>query len=431
MATAVTSNPPILDARQGKGPQVVNRPSTSLLQRKTEIAAKSTKILFYGGEKSGKTTTAAELAIAISKEYYDGAPVAMHDTEPGSDYILPLFQAEGVELLVRQSRKFTDMVTVLEEAENEGCCCFLQDQNSHTWDDLMETYKRERNIRGELQFQHWGDMKQIWNERWVKRYLASPINCIVLARAADDYTAQEKEGTDKMEQIKTGSKAKTEKYFAYEPSLIVEMQRVLAVGGQALQLARMKRGVKATGLIHRAIIWGDRTRRINGQTFDFPGTTGYKKGEYKDVWKQFRPHLEFHKLGKLNIGGAPHQSLDPGTSAGLATPENGSEYMQKQRRKVMVLGELKETYSANWPGTSEAVKAIRRGATEILLGVRSWDSVEQAPLDKLEMALRTLQHFERKPSDEKGDTETAQLNLLLNCREEIAQQAAAEADIPF
>ena len=427
MATATVPN------TQATQPVPANgaKPSTSLLQRKTEIAAKSTKILFYGGEKSGKTTTAAELAIAISKEYYDGAPVAMHDTEPGSDYILPLFQAEGVELLVRQSRKFTDMVTVLEEAEREGCCCFLQDQNTHTWDDLMETYKRERKIKGELQFQHWGDMKEIWNEQWTKRYLASPINCIVLARAADDYTAQEKEGTDKMEQIKTGIKAKTEKYFAYEPSLIVEMQRILAVHGEALALGRMKRGVKPTGLVHRAIIWGDRTRRINGQVFDFPGTTGYQKGEYKNVWKAFRPHLEFHKLGKLNNGGNPHQSIDPGRSTGLATPENGSDYAQKMRRKAMVLGELKETYSANWPGSSEVVKGIKRQATEILLGVRSWESVEQAPLDKLEIALRSLQKFEKKSSEEKGSSEISQMNVLVNCLSEVNSEAQAEADLPF
>jgi hypothetical protein len=429
--TAAAAKPPILDAMQGRGPLLINPPATSLLQRKTEIAAKSTKILFYGGEKSGKSTTAAELAIAISKEYYGGAPVAMHDTEPGSDYLLPLYQAEGVELLVRQSRKFTDMVTVLEEAEKEGCCCFVQDQNSHTWDDLTETYKRERRITGDIQYQHWADIKQIWNEQWVKRYLASPINCIVLARAADDYASQEKEGTDRMEMVKTGTKAKTEKYFAYEPSLIVEMQRVLAVNGSALPLARMKRGVKPTGLIHRAIVWGDRTRRINGQVFDFPGTTGYKKGEYRDVWKQFRPHLEFHKLGKLNVGGAPHQSLDPGHSSGLATAENGSEYMQKQRRKVMVLGELKETYAANWPGSSEAVKSIKRQATEVLLGVRSWESVEQAPLDKLELALRTLQKFEGKASEDKGATETSQINLLANCFQEVRAEAQAEAELPF
>ena len=428
MATAAK----IPQSQPAKTPVVaIAQPSTSLLQRKTEIAAKSTKILFYGGEKSGKSTTAAELAIAISKEYYDGAPVAMHDTEPGSDYLLPLYQAEGVELLVRQSRKFTDMVTVLEEAEKEGCCCFVQDQNSHAWDDLTETYKRERRITGDIQYQHWADIKEIWNEQWVKRYLASPINCIVLARAADDYVSQEKEGTDKMEMIKTGSKAKTEKYFAYEPSLIVEMQRVLAVNGAALPLARMKRGVKPTGLIHRAIIWGDRTRRINGQTFDFPGTTGYHKGEYKDVWKQFRPHLEFHKLGKLNVSGTPHKSLEPGHSSGLATPEHGSEYMQKQRRKAMVLGELKETYAANWPGSTEAVKSIKRQATEVLLGVRSWESVEQAPLDKLELALLALRKFETKPATEKGSSDTSQINLLVNCFAEVNAEAIAEAELPF
>ena len=180
MATAVTQNPPILDARQGKGPQVVNpRPTTSLLQRKTEIAAKSTKILFYGGEKSGKTTTAAELAIAISKEYYDGAPVAMHDTERGwqfPKYILPLFQAGRCRTRPAhkpQIRRHGDGHAKRPRKRAGLLLLGSGSELSHLGRSGWRRTSGSATSEGELQFQHWGDMKlvKLWNERWVKRFL--------------------------------------------------------------------------------------------------------------------------------------------------------------------------------------------------------------------------------------------------------------------
>ena len=79
------------------------------------------KIAGYGPQGSGKTTTLGMLALGLSITYHDRAPVAMHDTENGSDYLAPLFAIEGVPLVVHKSRAFADLLALLDEAEPAGC----------------------------------------------------------------------------------------------------------------------------------------------------------------------------------------------------------------------------------------------------------------------------------------------------------------------
>jgi len=56
------------------------------------------KVGFFGGQGAGKTTSAAMLALALSKELHNGAPVWVTDTEPGWQFLCPMFAAEGVKL---------------------------------------------------------------------------------------------------------------------------------------------------------------------------------------------------------------------------------------------------------------------------------------------------------------------------------------------
>src|SRR5262249_14603094 len=98
------------------------------------------KVGIFGSQGSGKTTTSALLAMAVSKTYHGGAPIAFLDTENGSDYLKPIFDAEGVKLLVAKSGAFRDMIAVLEEAEKQGCCALIVDSVSHTWRELVDSY---------------------------------------------------------------------------------------------------------------------------------------------------------------------------------------------------------------------------------------------------------------------------------------------------
>src|SRR5262245_49451087 len=81
---------------------------------------------------SGKTYTATEITIGLV-EYMRKAglelgskPVAFMDTETGSDWCLPRFQAAGIELVVSRSRALTDLRMAIVEAE-ENCSALIID----------------------------------------------------------------------------------------------------------------------------------------------------------------------------------------------------------------------------------------------------------------------------------------------------------------
>src|SRR5207302_8040252 len=84
----------------------------SQLQHAAEKAV-PIKLGWFGPQGSGKTTSAALLALALSKEIYGGAPVYVTDTEPGWQFLRPLFQMEGVELIQRTDPTFRAMTANL------------------------------------------------------------------------------------------------------------------------------------------------------------------------------------------------------------------------------------------------------------------------------------------------------------------------------
>ena len=99
-----------------------------------------------GDTGSGKTTTAGMLTLGVSLTYGKRGPVAMMDTESASDFLLPIFKTEGVKLLTLKSRAFSDLLTVLQEAEQAGCAALIVDSITHCWTELQESYCRKREF---------------------------------------------------------------------------------------------------------------------------------------------------------------------------------------------------------------------------------------------------------------------------------------------
>lgn len=97
------------------------------LLKPVAVEQASAKVGIFAPQGAGKTTTAALILIGLSKTYHNGAPVTMMDTENGSDYLKPIFDVEGVELLVVKSRAFVDMRQALREAEAMKACGYLVD----------------------------------------------------------------------------------------------------------------------------------------------------------------------------------------------------------------------------------------------------------------------------------------------------------------
>jgi hypothetical protein len=234
---------------------------------------------FFGGTGSGKTTTTALLAIGISKSFHNGAPVYVYDTEPGWQFMRRPFITEGIEVIQVRERSFQGMRKHLKEAEKRGACVFVVDSMTHIWNELMQTFS---NKYGKVEFQSFNLLKKHWNE-WTVEFLNSPLHCFALGRMGYDYDSQVNE-QGKKEIVKGDSKFKAGggESFGYEPHILIEMEldREDTHGG------------KGGKLVHTANVLKDRTRILNGETFEFSDIKGYKAGDYRLVYETFLPTLK-------------------------------------------------------------------------------------------------------------------------------------------
>lgn len=345
---------------------------------------------------SGKTYTATMLAIGLS----GGKPVAFFDTETGSDFLIPRFETEKIELLRVKSQAFADLLSAAREAEKE-CGVLIVDSITHVWRELCDSYARKKRVT-RLTFADWGVIKPMWAE-WTNFFLNSKFHIIVCGRAGYEYEDSVNED-GKREISKVGTKMKVESEFGFEPSLLIEMERA-------------ERSAKAgSGWIHRAHVLKDRTDTINGLSFDFQKIhKTYKKGDWRVVYKPFAPALD-----SLNPN-AEHFGLDTTrTSEGLFNGDGETTRSQRMKQVTIALEEIQGTLVALWPGQDAESKKIKQTVIESIFNTRSWTAVESRSLEELEAAVKALRRFEEKNTGEKGIESI--LALLDQCRNGDAKQ---------
>jgi hypothetical protein len=367
------------------------------------------KVGIFGDTGSGKTTTGGLVALGLSVTYCKGRAVAMLDTEASSDFLLPIYKTEGVGLLTLKSRAFSDMLAVLNEAEKTGCAALVVDSVTHTWNELVESFCRKKQIT-KPEFHHWKEIKQVWNE-WTTRFLSSPLHIIVNGRLGYEYEYQENlDG--KKELIKGDSKMRAEGQFGYEPHLLIEMEKIRDTAGA-------HRGGR---FLHRAHVLKDRSWALNGKSFDFPDKDGYEKGDWKHIYQSFRPHFEV-----LNIGGR-QQVAPTSTSDRLFGPDGSSEYYRQERQKRITLEEIENTMVLLWPGQDQKSKRVKLLVLEAVFATRSWEAVQQQSLEQLEAGLRALEELEAVQKDVQCTEETAIIDLVRQCKAKVVSSVPEEAE---
>lgn len=317
---------------------------------------------FLGFNKSGKTYTAVELALGAWRERGGAGRIVVYDTEAGSPYIIPRIEREtGALPLGVCTRSFADLLAVTREIEPGDV--LVVDSVTHPWRDLCETYLRQvnesRERRGKrkqfaLEFQDWGPIKRKWAE-WSDWYLNSEAHVIICGRAGFEYDRQQNEKTGKEELVKTGVKMKTEAEFGFEPSLLVEMERVSQEGG---------------GFHHRATVIGDRFGVIDGQWCDDP------------TFDFFRPHFEL-----LSPDG--HAAVD--TSAKPAFDELAEDdWPHEKRQREIFCEEIQGLLVSKIPGQKAEDKKRKADLIDAVFSTRSWTKVEGLSSGRLKQGLAEL-----------------------------------------
>lgn len=360
--------------------------------QEAKVTLSRIKAGFFGEQGTGKTTTAFCIALGLSKLYHNSAPIFMHDTEAGSDFLVELAAAEGVKLFTRKSRSFRDMTSGLQQAVREGACCYIEDSISSDWTELMESFKRNKGIT-RIQMQHWSEIKPRWNDEWVVPMLNAPIHVLTCGRQGDKWEdVEEQDGNTKA--IKVGVKMKAEGEFGYEPFLLLWMEAEQKYAG-----SKKSRTVKG-GFTHRATILKDKSRRIQGLTFEWPDINNYKVGDWKKVFEKLQPHIDF-----FNIKGEVAHSALTNTQDVIFTDNGNSDYYKRKQEMQIALEEIEGTLTALWPGQDAKSKKFKAAAVHTLFGTRSWTAVTALPIDELNAGLQRLRAIELRAKNSPLDEE--------------------------
>jgi len=353
-----------------------------MLFKKAENTIAFAKVGILGFAGSGKTRTATEIAIGLHKALKSTKPVGFLDTETGSDFVLPIFQAHNIELMVSKTRAFKDLAEGVRTAPSMFDILII-DSVSHYWTDIVESYKKKKNVN-RLAFQDWGIIKPMWSDEFSMPFVTSPLHIIVAGRAGFEYDYFE--GDDgKMELYKTGTKMKAEGEFGFEPSLLIEMERVknpeATEGYRAAKTkdAKMKAAKKIMSereFVRVATVLKDRSDIMDGKVF------------YNPTYEDFAPHWN-----SIIIGGV-HKPLETGDSTALFDNEGKPEWKKEQELKKIALEEIQGSMVAIWPGQSADEKKKKADFVQTVFGTRSWSAVEARHYDELKTVKMRLQTFE-------------------------------------
>lgn len=320
-----------------------------------------------GFAKAGKTYTATEIAIGIRAQMGATAPIAFFDTEGGSEYVATRVRKEtGVDLVGARSRSLDDLITIAREAEAGGASVLIVDSITHVWRELCDAYLVQKNERMEkaakarnqkarrqwnLEFQDWNPIKATW-ARWTDWYLNSRIHVIICGRAGFEYAQELNQETEKKELVKTGTKMKVENEFGFEPSLLVEMERV--------PLSASEKTKKST-MVNRATVIGDRFGQLTGKSCDNP------------KYAFFRAHIDLLTPGV-------HAPIDMSVKTDLGMDEEGADpWAREKRQRTILCEEIVGVFGKlGLSGQSADAKEARMAKMEELFGTRSWTKISES-----------------------------------------------------
>jgi hypothetical protein len=356
----------------------------------------------FGLQGSGKTTLAALLALYLSKTYHDGAAVAMQDSEGGHSFLKPIFDAEGVKLLVDDSRAFKDLIDNARGIESDkSICALIPDSITHYSNDVMESYRRKKN-KARLEFQDFAAITTAW-QPWIDFFCNSRLHVITAGRLAWEWEFQERDdNSGKKDLVKGESKMRALGQFGYEPNLLIEMESI------------REEGAHGGKTIHRAHILKDKGWALNGKHFDFEDQPGYTVGYYRKVGLLFKPHFD-----TLNIGGE-QKSYTQADSKAMFDDDGRNEYARNAQQKTIALEEIKGHISAIYSATSGIQQTLKGDLLHEVFGTRSWTKVESLALDVLQSGQRICKRFEQNARAKAPEDRDGVVEAVKQAKDELA-----------
>jgi hypothetical protein len=185
-------------------------------------------------------------------------------------------------------------------------------------------------------------------------------------RAGYEYENEINKETGKREIYKSGVKMKVEGETAYEPDLLVLMERMQEMDGGSIKK-----------VVRQAVVIKDRSTVIDGKTFENP------------TYKDFAPAIDVMLESPEKLETTAER--DAGTL--FRTEEEKFEWKQQKKRW---LEEIENYLVSVWPGQAADQKKLKIDAINYAFKTMSWTVVESLRPEELEAGFARVQEFVHK-----------------------------------
>ena len=179
-----------------------------------------------------------------------------------------------------------------------------------------------------------------------------------------DEQATEDKGREITKSIKVGTKMSAERETGYEPSLLIEMEKIF---------------VEGTGkYVRRASVIKDRfgapPHGIDSKQFDNP--------KFADLL----PHIK-----NLNLGG-DHVGVDAETSVNMFQSPDTS-WTERQKAQAVYTEEIEGELVSNFPGQTTVEKKLKADILEVVFDSRSWTNIKGFAPERLQKGLGSIKQL--------------------------------------
>lgn len=329
------------------------------------------KMAFEGFAGDGKTFTATQVAIGVHKLIGSQKPIALFDTEKAFKALKPQFDEAGIEAVVNdEQRSLTALNQAITWCEEGNADILIVDSITHVWEEFLRAYlnrpDKNGNIvkRNRLEFQDWGVLKPQWKELFSTPFVMAKCHIIFTGRAGYEYTDEKNQDTGKREIFKSGIKMKAETETAFEPDILVLMQKVQDLISEKKTIWR------------EAMVVKDRTTQIDGQVFKNPS------------FDHFYPAIKVLLDGTLR------------EVHGVDIPDTFEEFENKfseiGKEKTRIIAELEGCFELMGLGTGAADKQVKAWTLSQVYGVNSLEMVERKNIQSMRKGLDVVRGFSDK-----------------------------------
>lgn len=325
------------------------------------------KMAFTGFAGDGKTLTAAIIAAGLHKMIGSKKPIAFFDTEKASKALKPFFDGHGIQVIVdADNRSLAALNQTIKDCIEGAADILIIDTITHVWEEFVNAYMRQKG-RTRLEFQDWGILKPRWKNEFSTTFVQAPLHIIFTGRAGYEYGQEKNEETGKREIYKSGIKMKAETETAFEPDILVYMEKELDILGDNKTVYRT------------ATILKDRTTLIDGMVLN---KDGKKKGpDFQD----FQPAIVALLDGKVVQGGDANVILD--------TFEEDDKKALIRYQKNNIMSEVDGYFALMGLGTSTSDKQVKGWTLKQVFNVASVDKLNDIAIEELQQNFTSFKKF--------------------------------------